>query len=453
MYSLKIVSIKKESTTNTNNYRPISILPIFSKIIESIVNKQLINFLETKRILIKTQFGFRKKHSTTLALADLISDIAEKLDKGYITFGIFIDLKKAFDTINHDILFNKLQYYGIRGLPLLWFKNYLYDRKQSVKINNTTSTYRPMKCGVPQGSILGPILFLIYINDINNSTNAFDFRLFADDTNLFQYIICNTINLAHINTDFQRVCEWCSANKLTLNVNKTKFMTITTPRKHLTIEGGLGSHDSQIEGVTSINYLGISIDQYLNWKPHIEQIRKLIAPKVGVISQIRHHVPKSILLLIYNSLILPHISYCLEIWGNTYPTLLEPILLLQKKVVRLISFADYHAHTAPLFKTLGILNIHQLCKYKICLFVFDLNDNRYAHDITHYLSPLPHQYSTRLASGENYYIPKMNLTLCQHTLKYAATKHWNSLPDPIKIIKNRTTFKNTLKHHILNSNL
>ena len=252
----KVIPVyKKGSVTNVGNYRPISVLPVFSKIVESVVKNQLINYLEKYDILIKVQFGFRKKHSTKLALADLVSDIMEKLDNGFITFGIFIDLRKAFDTINHEILLQKLHYYGIRGLPLHWFKSYLSDRQQTVTINNVFSSYRSIECGVPQGSILGPILFLLYINDIIHSTDTFDFRLFADDTNMFKFIKdTNVVNLDQINADFQKTCNWCSANKLTVNVEKTNFMLIKTPQRLVNTEGSLSIDGNPTASVSSTNY-------------------------------------------------------------------------------------------------------------------------------------------------------------------------------------------------------
>ncbi|XP_077994315.1 uncharacterized protein LOC144448040 [Glandiceps talaboti] len=317
--SLKIAKImpiyKKGAADNVSNYRPISILPTFSKIIESLVNKQFINYLETKHILLDTQFGFRKKYNTKLALADLVSDISEQLDNGFITFGIFIDLKKAFDTINHDILIHKLEHYGIRGIPLHWFKNYLTNRQQYVTIDNVSSPYKHIQCGVPQGSILGPILFLIYINDIANSTNSFQFRLFADDTNLFKSIEGNEINLTHINVDFQKVCDWCGANKLTVNVEKTTYMVIKTPRKPVNIEGSFGIDGNELNNVSSTTYLGVSLDINFNWKSHIQKVVKSIAPKIGLISLLRHFIPKSILLLLY-----PAIRFLYDVSGfqSTY---------------------------------------------------------------------------------------------------------------------------------------
>ena len=174
-----------------------------------------------------------------------------------------------------------------------------------------------------------------------------------------------------------------------------------------------------------------------------------ISPKIGIISRIRHYVPRSTLVLLYNTLILPHLSYCLEIWGNTYRTLLEPLIILQKKLARLITFSDYQTHSAPLFNQLRILDIHKLCKFQTCMFVYDLQNNRYAHNINHYITNrLSHSYPTRSALSCNIPIPKVNLTICQKNFKYALPKHWNSLPNKLKNIHKRHEFKKCIKTHL-----
>ena len=182
----KVIALfKAGSTEEVNNYRPISLLPIFDKIIEKLMHKQLYAFLEVHDILFKNQFGFRKKCSTAHSLIEITEKIKESIDSGKFGCGIFIDLKKAFDTVNHEILLSKLEHYGIRGPILNWFRSYLTDRKQFVFCNGVQSSTKTITCGVPQGSVLGPLLFLIYINDPPNISDKLQFFLFADDTNIY----------------------------------------------------------------------------------------------------------------------------------------------------------------------------------------------------------------------------------------------------------------------------
>ena len=158
-------------------------------------------------------------------------------------------------------------------------------------------------------------------------------------------------------------------------------MIIKTPQRRVTLDGQLSIANTTMTGVQYASYLGVLIDSNLSWKPHINSVIKTITPKIGIISRIRHFVSRPILILLYNTLILPHLSYCIEIWGNTYPTHLEPILRLQKRIVRLITFSNYLAHSDPLFTQLQILSIHQLCKFSTCTFVFDLKNSRYSQNI------------------------------------------------------------------------
>ena len=206
-----------------NNYRPISILPFFSEMFQHLMYNRLLDYVNANNILYPNQFGFREKHSTYMALLKLKDDISEEIDNTNFFIGIFIDLSKSFDIINHDILIKKLNSYGIRDIALEWFKNYLTIRLQYVSINCTDSSFLPITCDVPQGSILGPLLFILYVNDIISTSNLAKFILFADDTNLFfkHKDLETLINI--INTEITKIVSWFKINELFLNIKKTNF--------------------------------------------------------------------------------------------------------------------------------------------------------------------------------------------------------------------------------------
>jgi len=367
---LKIAKViplhKKEDASTMNNYRPISLLPAISKIFERIMYDQIYNHMTRNKLLYSHQYGFREKHSTEQAAQELLHTINMDIDKGDTPLAIFLDLSKAFDTINHSILLQKLEYYGITGNALELCKDYLTNRKQYVHFSGSNSNELTINTGVPQGSILGPLFFLIYINDINKSNSIFHPISYADDTTLY-----TTINKLKnespnvevtLNNNLQNINMWLCANKLSLNVIKTKYMIFsTTKKKHLS-NINIKINNTEINRVNHFNFLGLTIDENLNWKEHLKNLSNKLSRTTGILNMLKSQLPGITLKTIYNSLFLSHINYGISCWGYTHQSSLKPIITLQKKAIRIITFSKYNCHTAPLFQKLNTLKLVDILK-------------------------------------------------------------------------------------------
>ena len=323
-----IPSHKKGSTKDVNNYRPISLLSTFSKIMENLVAIRLNTYLDLRNIISPEQFGFRAGFSTTHSLISITETIKRTIEEKYVC-GVFIDLTKAFDTVNHDILLLKLEHYGINDKALTWFKSYLTDRNQFVSLNEVESNMNIISRRVPQGSVLGPLLFLLYINDLPNISKHLKFFLFADDTNI--YYVSNDLKNREkkMNKELQKLYEWLCINRLTLNISKTNFIifhAINKPKVPVTIL----INKCAIEETKHVKYLGVLIDPQLSFKFHIAELSK-VSRSIGILYKLRHLVTTKILLNIYYAIIYPFLLYGITIWGSTSNTLLNHLYILQKK--------------------------------------------------------------------------------------------------------------------------
>ena len=253
---------KSGDKQNVSNYRPISLLPQFSKILEKIFNNRLMNFLNSNNLLYLRQYGFRKNMSTSMAIMELVENITNAIDNGKFTIGVFIDLKKAFDTVDHNILVTKLDHYGIRGVAKKWLSSYLENRKQYVCFNGTDSGFLPVSCGVPQGSILGPSLFLLYINDLCNVSTRLTSILFDDDTSCFIEGTDLSDMCIQLSTEMNKLSTWFKTNRLSLNVSKTNCMIFgrsNQPDHHRVYIDNI-----VIERVNCNKFLGVIIDSKLS---------------------------------------------------------------------------------------------------------------------------------------------------------------------------------------------
>ena len=297
-------------------------------------------------------------------------------------------MSKAFDTIDHNILFEKLKHYGIEGTPLHWLQSYLTDRKQFIQYDETSSDFLSLLVGIPQGSILGPLVFLIYINDAKNATSALNFIHFADDTNLaknMSFFANEKNNLTHgqverrINAELKKVYDWLCVNKLSLNVSKTRSMLF----KHPKIPTVHRSYDLEINGekikrVKEFNFLGIMLDEHLTWKPHIKKIRSKVCQSVGVIKRVRKILPLAALKSLYSAIVLPHLNYGIKLWGQDLQTHTKAeqhaAYIVQKRAVRVITRNKYFSHTSPLFKQNNLLKLPDIYKMQ-CLKLYHKIEN------------------------------------------------------------------------------
>jgi hypothetical protein len=449
----KVIPIFKQGRADQpSNYRPISILSVFNKLLEKIVHKRLYNFLVKHSILYQNQFGFRKNFSTSLALLQAVDSCYENLDLKNNVIGIFFDLQKAFDTVDHSILQSKLYYYGIRGLLFNWLKNYLSDRQQYTVVNNVSSNMGEIKCGVPQGSVLGPLLFLIYINDINKAVPKNELNIFADDTNLF--ISGPTISLVEKTANDCLKCldYWFCANKLSLNTDKTFYMLFGHSNKSqpnltikLTIDGVL------LNKVPHCKYLGVILDDELKWDKHVDFIYNKLTKFTSIFYKLRFTVPIKILYKLYYAFVYPLISYGIEIYANASNASLDKLIKMNNKILRIILNKNFETPNLELYRIVNVLPINLLHEFKLLELIFKFQySNHLLPEVfqTYFcINSYIHNHSTR--SQNNIHLPSVNSNFGKRRSVFRAGLAWNNLPNNLKLLSSNFVFRKSVKQYLL----
>ena len=447
----KVVPIFKQgSHEDITNYRPISILPYFSKILEKLMYNRLYDFVTKMKILYPSQHGFQAGHSTSMALLSIQDNISSVIDNNKFSVGIFLDIAKAFDTVDHSILLAKLENIGIRGQNLCWFKSYLTNRQQLVVCQGRLSKLRLIKFGVPQGSILGPLLFLLFINDLPNASSLVDFILFADDSNVFVSHKNYEELFQLVNQELKKITDWFKSNKLSLNLNKTSYILFCSHRKKIPSRQGIVRVDNfLIPQVISVKFLGVHLDQHLTWNNHIAQIASKISKNTGILSRVAYLLPTRVRLNLYYSLVHPFLSYCNMVWASNYDFRLKRLILLQKRAVRIIAGPCSQLSTTQMFHNFKILKLDQLKTTQICEFMFKYRSlalpsifDGYFHSTSEF-----HRYEVRSAS--NYRGIPIRTNSRKFSIKYAGPIIWNSLPLQLRNAHSFLLFKKQLRSHLV----
>lgn len=447
----KIVPVPK--TTNAKSvqeYRPISILPIVDKILEKIIYRKLVTFLDTNNLLYNYQFGFRKGCGTEEAVVNVVNFICMGLDCGLSgVAGLFLDFSKAFDLVDHDILLDKLSCYGVCGSELLLFKSFLSRRIQYVEVCGAKSDMTVVDCGVPQGSCLGPLLFLIYLNDLSNLKLSGRLFMYADDVSLFYPYKDERALRMTMERDASLIMEYARLNKLALNTTKTKVIRF---RPHCNVAGlpfSIVVGGDTIEEVCMVRYLGLTFQSNLSWDTHISGIRKKIAPAIGILNKMKYIMDTKTKLCLYRALVQSHLDYLVSIYGYRNSTTLKTLQAMQNRAIKAVFRLPPRFPTERLYSNIckSVLPIHTLYKYKLLLYVFKVLHSLGYHTIT--FSQNQTAFSTR--NQHDLRVVRCRLELTKQRIEFIGSFEFNQLPQNIKFENRISNFKVNLKAYLQNN--
>ena len=435
-----------------SNYRPISIIATISKIFETVIKDQIVSYLNVNNIISPDQSAYLCGRSTQTALHSIINELSGNMDKGYVNAICTLDMAKGFDTVSHDILIHKLSFYGFSVASCNFFTSYLSERFQQVKGSTSISSELPINMGVPQGSILGPMLFLIYVNDMPSIVKDCKCHLYADDTTL--YCKARTVDGAEkcIQHNLDLVSKWLSKNRLIVNVSKSNVMFIGSKSSINECALSASLNGSTLAHQNDIKLLGLNIDTNLNWKQHISSLCKKISPKIGLLHIFSNYLHKKQLVTIYTALIQSHFDYALSVWGSCHKTYLINLQRMQNRCAHICTNTfDYTVSSSSLIKQLKWMDIATRFSYFIGILMFKFVNGLLPPTLKDQFTFVKdiHSFSTRSSFAEDIALPKCRTEFLKRTLCYTGPKLWNSLPLELKNSSSIESFKSNFKNFLL----
>lgn len=430
---------KAGSRFDVNNYRPISILPILSKLLERHTHDSFMSYLNHYNLLTNTQSGFRKGHSCETALVNIVDKWLKALNDGYVVGAVMVDFKKAFDLVDHNILLQKLRVYKCSEKTIQWFKSYMIDRKQCVSLNGVLSSKQNITCGVPQGSILGPLLFLIFINDLPLSISADINRtdMYADDTTIHSINKSVEIVQKNLQACLSNLEKWCKFNGMLLNTDKTKVLLIATPHKKARLQNPslfLTFKEIPLKTSKCEKLLGVYIDDNLKWDEHINKLRRKLASNIWLLSKIKWYVPFKARVLFYNAYIQPHLDFCNIVWGGSCKTHLQKLFILQKRACKLI-FGQNYVSIEDSLEKINALDIADKIILQKAKFMYKVSKGQVPNYIdTMFVRDLKTFSNLRSCSIYNFSVPRPKMELFKQSISFSGPRIWNQIPSSIQSI-------------------
>lgn len=443
---------KKGSKLEVGNYRPVSVLCSVSKILEKSVYMQLVNYLDANDLIYHLQSGFRGNYSTETCHIHLMDYVREQTAMGNFTGMLLIDLQKAFDTVNHDLLCEKLKVLGCSNSCTKWFKSYLSHRKQLVNIGNVNSELCEISCGVPQGSLLGPLLFLCYVNDMCTSVTC-KLMLYADDSALLVSHKDPNFISTRLSEELKSCKSWFIDNKLSMHMGKTECILFGSHRKLKAVKHfSVKCDEVVIHAVKCVKYLGLEIDSTLSGEKIVNSIVKRTNSRLKFLYRNSDCLDMQSRKTLCNSLIQCQFDYCCPAWfPSITKDLKDKLQVAQNKVVRFILKLPDRSHIGfHEFSQIKLLNVQNRVQMLQLSHVFKIFHNSCPDYLANHFNTVSsvHQYSTR-SSVYNFHVPKVN-GFSSKTFYFTGISFWNSLPNYIKEINSKNHFKMELKLFLAN---